>query len=409
LENSCYLGVDVGSVSTNLVVMDGERTIRMKLYLKTGGRPIEALKNGLKEIHNGFGGALRVKAAGATGSGRQLAGLLIGADVAKNENTAHAVAAAHFEPDVRTIVEIGGQDSKIIFLKNGVVDDFAMNTVCAAGTGSFLARQAARLEIPIEELGGYALRARSPVRIAGRCAVFAESDMIHKQQTGHNVEDIVAGLCEALARNYLNNLAKGKRIDDPVVFQGGVAANAGIVSAFERILEKKIIIPPYYDVMGAYGAAILAKEELEQTGEPTRFCGFDEMDNDFTVVSMECPDCPNRCEVLKIYSKGETRACWGDRCGKIQRALRARACTGLIFIAVEAADHARSVNVNCSSLTPSSSAVPMPSVSHFRRTASGTMTGIRSWRNARPGAAGRVRMTNSGNGESGSHLYRPAI
>ncbi len=311
-----YLGVDVGSVSTNLVVMDEACSIQLKLYLKTGGKPIEALKRGLNEIYIQYGGDINIKAAGTTGSGRQLAGMLLGADIIKNEITAHAVAAFYFEPDVRTILEIGGQDSKIIFLRDGIVRDFAMNTVCAAGTGSFLDRQAARLDIPIQELGAYALRSKSPVRIAGRCAVFAESDMIHKQQTGHGVEDIVAGLCHALARNYLNNLAKGKRITDPIIFQGGVAANQGIISAFETILGKKIIIPPYYDVMGAYGAAILAREELAQTGNETQFRGFEAMEEEFTIVSMECKDCPNRCEVLKICSNGSTKACWGDRCGK---------------------------------------------------------------------------------------------
>lgn len=311
-----YLGVDVGSVSTDLVVMDEDYSICKKLYLKTSGQPIVTLKNGLKILSDALGSDISIKAAGATGSGRQLAGILIGADVIKNEITAHAVATHKFVPDVRTILEIGGQDSKIILLKNRMVNDFAMNTVCAAGTGSFLDRQAARLNIPIEEFGGYALRSKSPVRIAGRCAVFAESDMIHKQQTGHCNEDIIAGLCEALVRNYLNNLAKGKEICEPIVFQGGVAANIGIVASFEKILDKKIIIPHYYDVMGAYGAAILAKEEIEHTGKETSFCGLDNINDDFTVSSMECNGCANMCEIVKISSNGKLIACWGDRCGK---------------------------------------------------------------------------------------------
>lgn len=315
MEKTYYLGVDVGSVSTNLVMMDEEKNIREKLYLKTSGRPVDTLKEGLKCLAGHFGGA-EIRGAGATGSGRQLAGMLIGADVIKNEISAHAVAASSVEPDVRTILEIGGQDSKIIFLRDGIVYDFAMNTVCAAGTGSFLDRQAARLDIPIEAFGGYALKSKNPVRIAGRCAVFAESDMIHKQQTGHCNEDIIAGLCEALARNYLNNLAKGKEICGPILFQGGVAANVGIVSAFKKILNQSVIIPRYYDVMGAYGAAILAKEELEASGDETRFCGFDSVYDDFTVQSMECKDCANMCEVIHISVNETPKACWGDRCGK---------------------------------------------------------------------------------------------
>lgn len=311
-----YLGVDVGSVSTNLVLMEEGGAIAQKLYLKTGGQPIETLKRGLKTLSERFGRAAEIRGAGATGSGRQLAGMMIGADVVKNEITAHAVAACRFVPEVRTVLEIGGQDSKIIFVRDRMVTDFAMNTVCAAGTGSFLDRQAARLEIPIEQFGGYALRARNPVRIAGRCAVFAESDMIHKQQGGHSCEDIIAGLCEALVRNYLNNLAKGKEICAPVVFQGGVAANVGIAAAFEKSLKTKVVIPPHFEVMGAYGAALLAREETAGGKQKTHFTGFDPSTDTFSVRSMECKDCPNQCEIIRVGKEGEEAACWGDRCGK---------------------------------------------------------------------------------------------
>ena len=241
------MGIDVGSVSTNLVVIDQDEKIVEKLYLRTGGQPIKALRKGMKSLIESLGESIDVQGVGTTGSGRQLASVIVGADVVKNEITSHAVAAQKCVPGVKTILEIGGQDSKIMVLKSGVIYDFAMNTVCAAGTGSFLDRQASRLDIPIEQFGEYALKSKTVVRIAGRCAVFAESDMIHKQQTGHSVEDIINGLCEALVRNYLNNLAKGKDIEEPVVFQGGVAANVGIVAAFERALGKKVIIPEYQD------------------------------------------------------------------------------------------------------------------------------------------------------------------
>jgi hypothetical protein len=140
--------------------------------------------------------------------------------------------------------------------------------------------------------------------------------MIHKQQTGHCTEDIIAGLCEALVRNYLNNLAKGKEIRPPVLFQGGVAANVGIAAAFEKILGTSILIPSDYDVMGAYGAAILAKEAVAETGRETLFHGFDGVGEDFTIAGMQCKDCPNQCEIIRILSGGEIKACWGDRCGK---------------------------------------------------------------------------------------------
>ncbi|MDI9499697.1 MAG: acyl-CoA dehydratase activase [Bacillota bacterium] len=315
-KESCYLGIDVGSVSTNLVAIDDNGHIITKHYRRTSGRPIQSLIDGLREISAQCANA-QVKGVGVTGSGRELAGVIAGADVVKNEITTHAIAAQAIVPGVRTILEIGGQDSKIILLRDGVVCDFAMNTVCAAGTGSFLDRQAARLGVPIEEFGELALRSVSPVRIAGRCAVFAESDMIHKQQSGHSNEDIVSGLCEALVRNYLNNLAKGKEIHGPVVFQGGVAANRGIVAAFEKALGLKLTIPKEYDVMGAYGAALIACSKMKnEKNTVTRFNGFDTVNSNYKTRSFECSGCPGLCEVVELQMDGRVQARWGDRCGK---------------------------------------------------------------------------------------------
>ena len=318
-----YLGADVGSVSTNVVALDEQKHLSAKVYLRTGGRPLVALIDGVRAIQQTIGPSARVAGVGATGSGRLLAGCLLGADVVKNEITAHAAASLETEPSVRTVLEIGGQDSKIIFLRQGTVSDFAMNTVCAAGTGSFLDRQAARLNVPIEKFGQYALLSRQPVRIAGRCAVFAESDMVHKQQMGHTLPDIIRGLCEAIVRNYLNNLAKGKKIESPVVFQGGVAANIGIVEEFKRQLCCDIIVPRHYDVMGALGSALLAFEAMNGKGQGmngkgqgTSFVGFDRLHRDYNARSVECDDCVNACEVIELRADGKLVSCWGDRCGK---------------------------------------------------------------------------------------------
>ena len=313
-----YLGIDVGSVSTNLVLTDLDGNIVRSLYIRTGGQPIQSLLDGLREITGGQGGKdIIIEGAGATGSGRELAGVIAGADIVKNEITTHAVAAQKVVQGVKTVLEIGGQDSKIIILKNGVVYDFAMNTVCAAGTGSFLDRQAARLGVPIEEFGDLALRSTSPVRIAGRCAVFAESDMIHKQQSGHSKEDIVNGLCEALVRNYLNNLSKGKQILEPVVFQGGVAANRGIAAAFERALGMKVIIPREHAVMGAYGAALFVRQKrMSESSFKTRFTGFEAIKRTYSTKSFECTGCANSCEIVELISDRLVEARWGDRCGK---------------------------------------------------------------------------------------------
>lgn len=308
-----YLGLDVGSVSTNLVIIDAKGNLLESLYIRTQGQPIKAIQEGIKQLSFRNKGKYNIKAVGTTGSGRQLASVIVGADIVKNEITAHAVAAQEEVPDVQTVLEIGGQDSKIILLRDGVVTDFAMNTVCAAGTGSFLDQQAHRLNIPIEEFGSYALKSTTPVRIAGRCGVFAESDMVHKQQMGHKLEDIIRGLCQALVRNYMNNVAKGKEIRPKVVFQGGVAANAGIKAAFEEILGVEVHIPKHFDVMGAMGAALLARDAKV---EKTKFKGFQLSEMDFTADSFECKGCPNHCEVINIRMNGKVIARWGDRCNK---------------------------------------------------------------------------------------------
>ncbi len=309
------LGLDVGSVSTNLVALDEDRNVVFSSYILTAGRPVEAVQEAVAELRRALP-SCQVRSAGTTGSGRELAAQVLGADVVKNEITAHAVSAISVHPGVRCVFEIGGQDSKIIILQNGVVTDFAMNTVCAAGTGSFLDRQAQRLGIDIKDLGRLALASRNPVRIAGRCAVFAESDMIHKQQMGCSVEDIVRGLCQALVRNYLNNVAKGKPIKQPVLFQGGVAANEGMRRAFEETLGHPVIVPEQHKVMGALGAAMLASRF--ETGE-SRFRGFDLVQRRFESRGFECNGCSNACEVVELLMEGSVVARWGGRCGRWER------------------------------------------------------------------------------------------
>jgi predicted CoA-substrate-specific enzyme activase len=310
-----YLGVDVGSVSTNLVVLDESNEVVAAEYLRTSGQPIATVQKGLYSIGQKLKGQLEIAGVGTTGSARYLSSMIIGADIVKNEITAHAIAASSVVPGVNTIIEIGGQDSKIIILREGVVTDFAMNTVCAAGTGSFLDQQASRLTIDIEDFGKMALQAKNPVRIAGRCAVFAESDMIHKQQLGYNNEDIIAGLCEALVRNYMNNVGKGKEILPPVLFQGGVAANQGLVEAFKKYLEMDVIVPPWYDVMGAIGAALLARRAVDKK-QKSSFKGFNIREITFKTRSFECQGCSNACEVVQFFENDDLIARWGDRCGK---------------------------------------------------------------------------------------------
>lgn len=314
-----YLGIDTGSVTAKTALLDESGDLVHSSYMRTFGSPVEAVKRSLKDLSAQVD-LSNVCQVGVTGSARELIGLLVRADVIKNEITTHALAAIAALPGVKTVIEIGGQDSKIIVIRDGVVVDFAMNTVCAAGTGSFLDHQAERLKVPIEEFGKFALNADSSVRIAGRCTVFAESDMIHKQAMGATKEEIVRGLCEALARNYLSNVAKGKEILSPILFQGGVAANLGMKKALEEALEKEIMIPGNFSVMGAIGAALLAKRSKDK---PSNFRGLDLHEMPVATRSFDCDGCVNACEVIELKVGKEDQAYLGGRCGKWEEVKKA--------------------------------------------------------------------------------------
>ncbi|MBN2186120.1 MAG: 2-hydroxyglutaryl-CoA dehydratase [Dehalococcoidia bacterium] len=316
-----YLGVDVGSVTTKLALLDERHEILASVYLGTQGNPVNMTKQGLEEIRKQMPPEAEISGVATTGSGRYLAGVILGADLMKNEITAHAVAAMHRVPDVQTIFEIGGQDSKIIMIRDKVVVDFGMNSVCAAGTGSFIDHQAERLNIRIEDFGERALRSENPARIAGRCTVFAESDMIHKQQMGYPLDDIIYGLCQSLVRNYLNNVALGKEIQPKLVFQGGVAFNKGIIKAFNEAFHTEVYVPPHNELMGAIGAAILVHEEMEagENHHKTAFKGFGISQAEFKVSSFICKACPNLCEISQISVDGKALARWGGRCDMWER------------------------------------------------------------------------------------------
>jgi len=305
-----YLGVDVGSISTKAVALDEQGAVIASSYLWTEGNPIGAVRRVLAEIEPQVRVAdARVVSVGTTGSARELIGTMLSAQTVKNEITAHAMGTLSHRADVQTILEIGGQDSKIIIIRDGVPVDYAMNTLCAAGTGAFLSAQARRLNIPVEEFGERALRSAKPTRIAGRCTVFAESDLVHKAQVGHPVDDIIAGLCAAIVENYLNNVGKGKEIRTPVVFQGGVSKNAGVVRAFANALKCDVHVDEHGHLMGAIGAALLA----QRSGLRADF-DFGVREQVFETRGLDCGGCANQCEIV-VAMRDETFVdAWGNRC-----------------------------------------------------------------------------------------------
>jgi predicted CoA-substrate-specific enzyme activase len=314
-----YLGIDVGSVSTNLVVLDAYGNVLKEIYLYTEGRPIEVVARGLKEIETELSEILDIRGVGTTGSGRELSGELVGADTVNDEITAHKTGALqvcqrlNLEP-ADTIFEIGGQDSKFISIDQGVVVDFTMNEACAAGTGSFLEEQAEKLGISIkEEFARLALASTAPTRLGERCTVFMERDVIGLLLKGAEVGDLCAGLAYSVALNYLNRVVRGRRIGKVIFFQGGTAYNDSVAAAFSQILGKPIIVPPHNGVMGAIGMALIAQERVRATGRPSRFRGYDLFRVNFSTREFVCRACSNYCDMKEFTIEGQ-RSYWGDKC-----------------------------------------------------------------------------------------------
>ncbi len=314
-----YLGIDIGSVSTNLVVIDDDNNIIKEIYVYTQARPIEIVNQGLKDIHRELGGKISVEGVGTTGSGRELIGELIGADAIKDEITAHKTGAVYIsdkliQAKVDTIFEIGGQDSKFISLQDNIVVDFAMNEACAAGTGSFLEEQAEKLGISIKgEFSKLALSSASPIKLGERCTVFMEKDINAFMQTGAAKEDIVAGLAYSIVHNYLNRVVRSRKIGDTIYFQGGTAYNDSVAAAFSMVLGKKIIVPPHNGVVGAIGAAILAKEKVLAGQDKTKFRGYSLDAINYTVRHFTCRACSNFCDMQEVKVDSE-KTFWGDKC-----------------------------------------------------------------------------------------------
>lgn len=307
-----YLGVDIGSISTKGVIIDENKNIIASTYLCTEGNPVKAVKRVLADLRSQIKHKnINIMGVGTTGSARKLIGTMLGASSIKNEITAHAIGTLSLYPEIKTIIEIGGQDSKIILVEDQVVVDYAMNTLCAAGTGSFLTSQSKRLGVAVEDFGEIALLSKNPTNIAARCTVFAESDLVHKIQMGYQREDIIAGLCNSVASNYLNNVAKGKKIKEPIIFQGGVSKNVGVKKAFEKILKSQIITDENGHLMGAFGSAILSmNKKLEKP------FNFEVSNSNFETKGIECNGCPNHCEIIVVKKDGKKLDSWGNRCEK---------------------------------------------------------------------------------------------
>ena len=272
VSGKCALGIDIGSTSTDLVIIGEHNELVDYQYLRTAGNPEAAVRKGLASIKERFG-ELVFQAVGVTGSGRERVGRMLGADAIRDEITAQAAGAAHCVPEVNTVFEIGGQDSKYIQIEDGRVVDFQMNKICAAGTGSFVEEQAARMGIPINEFGPLALTAKNPASLGERCTVFIETAIAAASAEGIAQNEIAAGLCYAIVKNYLHKVVGTKPVGNHIVLQGGVAYNPGIVAAFRAFYGERLIVNPYFSISGAFGVALLAKEA--NVGKKSSFAGYE--------------------------------------------------------------------------------------------------------------------------------------
>ncbi|MBT3278231.1 MAG: hypothetical protein HN370_02540 [Phycisphaerales bacterium] len=313
------LGIDIGSVSTNLVLLDTDGAMIDEVYTRTQGRPIQVVTESLADLAKKYESRLRICGVGTTGSGRELIGELIGADTVNDEITCHKTGAAYIGetllggrmPD--TIFEIGGQDSKYIALDEGVVVDFTMNEACAAGTGSFLEERAEELGVAIkDEFATRALTSAAPLRLGERCTVFMERDVNSYLHRGATKNDLLAGLCLSVVQNYINRVVRGRRIGETIFFQGGTAYNDATAAAFARVTGKEIIVPPHNGVMGAVGAALLARDK-QATGATTKFRGWDLTAVKYDLKEFTCNACSNACTIQQFDVEGQ-RTYWGDKC-----------------------------------------------------------------------------------------------
>ena len=318
-----YLGIDVGSTTTKYALINNDREIIHKTYVPTQGKPIEVTQRLLAFIRDDIGKRIEIVGTATTGSGRNVVGDFLNADLIIDEITAHARGAVEICPEVDTVFEIGGQDSKYISIANTYPLDFDMNKVCAAGTGSFLHELANKYGINIVgEFQEIALSSDRPVRLAERCTVFMESDLVSYHQKGVERRDLIAGLCYAIVYNYLNRVVGKRKIGQKVMFLGGPSLNKGVVAAFENVLGRGLLVPRHREVLGAYGAAVSVQEKMRLEGKSeSTFRGLDSAIKDrMEYIEKICradPHCHNRCK-LKIYNFDGRPSIWGGECGRYE-------------------------------------------------------------------------------------------
>ena len=309
-----YVGIDVGSTSTKAVLIDPTRRVLAGFYTRTSGRPVRALQGilaAVEDVSRRTGCGFQVLGCGTTGSGRKLAGAVLGADTVLDEISAHARAAVEIDPEVDTIIEIGGQDAKFTTLKHGQVTGSIMNNVCAAGTGSFLEEQGQKLGTRIDEYAVCTEGVAAPLS-SDRCTVFMQRDLNHLLCDGWSREEVLAAALHAVRENYLQKVAVESRIGSRIFFQGATAKIKTLVAAFEQKLDKPIIVSPWCHLTGALGAAL---ELSDRQVISASFRGLSLWKEKIPVRSEVCDICTNHCKLTVAEVAGTTVA-YGFLCGR---------------------------------------------------------------------------------------------
>ena len=302
-----YIGLDVGSVSVKLAQIDENENLINSIYLRNHGL-VETVKEAMEMMVS----ASEIAGVGVTGSGRRFVGMFVGADLIKSEVLAHTVGTLSFYPNVRTLMDIGGEDSKLMTLSNGVLENFELNSICSAGTGSFLESIAGRMGIRIEDVGDIALSSRQRIDFPSKCGVFTQSAVVSRKNTGASKEDILMGVCRSLVANYLT-MAKGVQLKPPFVFQGATAKNKAIVAAFEEELDHPVIVPEFCDVMGAVGVGIMVKRA---NPAQTNFRGYHLLNQEYRTKTVIADGCENHCELTMLFEGSQYVGCIGNKCSK---------------------------------------------------------------------------------------------
>ena len=319
-----YIGVDAGSTTSKLVLLDENETVLDRFYASNRGDPIEVIRHGLQELYKKYsamGVKLEVLGFGTTGYGEVMLSKAFGGDYHTVETVAHAAAACHYLPDVTFLLDIGGQDMKAIWIQDGVVTNMLLNEACSSGCGSFLEEFAASLGIPVEGIADAAFRAQNPAELGSRCTVFMNSSVKQAQKDGASIENISAGLSISVVKNALYKVIRASSPEElgrKIVVQGGTFYNEAVLRAFEKEMGVEVIRPDIAGLMGAYGAALFGLRRSRKAGQ-SRSSMMDQQELEAfsqKVVSVKCGACGNHCQLtVNTFADGR-KYISGNRCDK---------------------------------------------------------------------------------------------